>query len=248
MLTMLYRSLALAIVCALAAGGTARAAAPTKPLRTLVYSVQYSAQNRNDEQTSGFTGNGGGPGTAGGMVTRTSDVGDDGTLTVEVIAATPDGGLVVDATYTGKTTVQPKLRIAIFSDGRLSADPHATVSVETAYLLPLLARGLVAGRDVSPGSAWTVPAAPGTKGDWSYKVTGVDGDVATLAIATTRTVAGPRGYDESDTATTRYDTARLCPLSYDLNATSRHSVGTSQYVSTNARLTASLVSDTFANH
>jgi hypothetical protein len=33
-----------------------------------------------------------------------------------------------------------------------------------------------------------------------------------------------------------------------LNATSRHSVGTSQYVSTNARLTANLVSDTFAKH
>jgi len=244
---MLNRSLAIAITCALAAGGTAHAAEPTKPLRTLVYSVQYTAQNRSDEQTSGFTGNGGGAGTAGGVVTRTSDVGDDGTLTIDVVAATADGGLVVDATYTGKTSVQPKLRFAIFPDGRLSVDPHATVSLESVYLLPLLARGLVAGRDVSLGSAWTVPAPPGTKGDGSYKVTGIDGNVATLAIVTTRTVTGPRGYDESDTATARYDTARLCPLSYDLSAVSRHTVGSDQYVSTNARLIASLVSDTFAN-
>jgi hypothetical protein len=245
--SMRYRSLALAATVALALAVPARAATPTKPLRTLVYAVQYSAQSRNDEQTSGFTGNGGGPGTAGGLVTRTTDAGDDGTLTVNVIAATPDGGLVVDASFVGKTTTQPALRVAIFPDGRLSLDPSAVLSPEAVEVLPLLARGLVAGRDVSVGSSWTIDDAPPLKGSHSYKVTALDVDVATLAIAGTRNLSGARGYDQSDTGTAQYDTVHLCPLSYDLTSNQHHTVGTSQFVSTNARLTAKLVSDSFAH-
>ncbi|HTW83785.1 MAG TPA: hypothetical protein VMD91_06950 [Candidatus Sulfotelmatobacter sp.] len=238
---------AAALACVLTAAPCAAAGA-TKPLRTLVYDLHYTAFNRSNEQTSGFTGGGGGAGTGGGDVERTSDIDDHGTLTIDVIAATQDGGLVVDTTYSGQNSMQPKLRVAIFSDGRLGMDPAALPSVATLYLAPLLARGLVAGRNLDTGVTWTEPAQPGVKGDWNYKVTGIDGDVATLEVDATRSVAGPRGFDETDSETTRYDTTKLCPVAVDLTTTSHHVVATqSQYVMTKAHLTATLVSDTFAN-
>jgi hypothetical protein len=66
------RSLALVAALALVVPQVASAADQIKPLRTLVYTVVYTTQQRDAEQTSGFTGQGGGPGTAGGMATRTS--------------------------------------------------------------------------------------------------------------------------------------------------------------------------------
>jgi hypothetical protein len=224
--------------------GAASAANQAKPMRTLVYAIVYSAENRNNEQTSGFSGGGGGAGTAGGMVTRVSQSGDDGTLTVNVIAAPPDGGLVVDCTFAGKSTQQTALRVAIFSDGRLSMPPDAVLSPAASYMLPLLARGLVADRSIEPGATWSRPMAAPAKGTTTFRVTGVNGDNATLKIDGSVSVPGARGYDETDDGTAVYDTAKLAPVSYDLTAMSRH-VMAEQYITSNVRLTAKLVSDSF---
>lgn len=224
--------------------GIASAADQTKPMRTLVYTIAYSAENRNNEQTSGFSGGGGGTGNAGGMVTRVSQSGDDGTLTVNVVAATPDGGLVVDCAFAGKSTQQATLRVAIFADGRVAPPPDAVLSPAAAYMLPLLARGIVADRTIQPGSSWSRPIAAPAKGSTTFRVTSVDGDDATLKINGTLTVPGARGYDETDDGTAVYDTAKLAPVSYDLTATSRH-VLAEQYITSNVRLTAKLVSDSF---
>ncbi len=91
------------------------AGAPAKPLRQLVYDVTYSAHSMHTKKTSGFNGGyGGDPGMSGVGVTSgsgTAGVGldgdDNGRLTVDVIAATPDGGLVVDIAYLGTTSSQP---------------------------------------------------------------------------------------------------------------------------------------------
>jgi hypothetical protein len=238
------RSLALVAALALVVPQVASAADQIKPLRTLVYTVVYTTQQRDAEQTSGFTGQGGGPGTAGGMATRTSSADDDGSLTVNVVAATPDGGLVVDTSYAGKTTQQPLLRVAIFPDGRLSVPPNATLSAAAAYVLPLLARGTVANRTLEAGATWSRPAAPPAKGVTTFRVTSIDGQNATLEIGGSITMPGARGYDETTKGTAVYDTEKLAPVSYDLVSTSRHTL-MDQYITSSAHLTATLVSDTF---
>jgi hypothetical protein len=229
------------------APAAAPAADQAKPLRTLVYTIVFSAENRNVEQTSGFNGGGGGTGTAGGMVSRVSQSGDSGTLTVNVVAATPDGGLVVDCAFAGTSTQQPVLRVAIFPDGRLAPPPNVTLSPAAAYLLPLLARGIVADRSISPGDSWTRTALAPAKGTTTFRVTALADQDATLKIDATVSVPGPRGYDETDDGTAVYDTEKLAPVSYDLFATSRHIVA-EQYITSNVRLTAKLVSDSFGAH
>jgi hypothetical protein len=236
---------AAALVAALVPAPAAAQTAPAKPLRTLVYTVQFSARTTNEEQSSGLR-----PGAASAYGTATTqrvgNVDDSGTLTAAVVAATADGALVIDASYAGKTESQPPIRVAVFGDGRLSYAPEPPLSPEAARLLPLLARGVVADRDVSPGSWWTVPAAAPARGASTYRVTSAEGDVATFAIDVDVTVPGPRGYEEHGKATARYDTRKLCPTAFDYTATSRHQPSLNQYVTTSAHLVATLVSDTFA--
>jgi hypothetical protein len=247
----MIRRIALAGIAVLAAvappaAGWAQTAPAAKPLRTLVYSVQFTATTTNEEHTSGFTGTGGATPYGNATTKRAANVDDTGMLTANIVAASGDGGLVVDASFAGKTTTQPAVRVAVFPDGHLSYAPGADLSPQAARVLPLLARGLIAERDVSPGSSWTIPAVPPTKGSYTYHVTTMDGDTATFAIDIDTTLPGPKGFDEHGKATAVYDTVRLCPTRYDLVATSRHQPAMDQYVTSNAHLTATLVSDTFA--
>ena len=199
----------------------------------------------NEESTSGFRETG--AALYGNATTkRTANVDDSGTITANVVAFSGDGGLVVDASFAGKSATQPPVRVAIFRDGALSYAPGADLAPEVARVLPLLARGIVAERDVSVGSTWTIPSAPPAKGASTYHVTAVNGDTATFGIDIDVSVPGPKGFDEHGKATAVYDTARLCPTRYDLTATSRHTPTMDQYVTSNAHLTATLVSDSFA--
>jgi hypothetical protein len=251
----------LALAALLSLTSTAASPVPTAPktLRTLVYAIAYSAQTRNEELTSGFTGavtasrNAGAsrrPAAAtegSATVKRTADVNDDGTLTIDVVAATRDGGLVVDAAFAGKATNQPAIRVAIFPDGRLSYDPQQALSAEASRVLPLLARGVIANRDVSPGSSWTAAVPfPGARGTTLYRVVHVEGERAELTIEREMTVSGPRGFTEQDRGSATYATDRLCPLVFELDARSRHQPAPDQYVTESAHLSARLVSDTFA--
>ncbi len=249
----MLRPLAFAVSLALSAAVCAPAAAQTppaaKPLRTLVYSLEYSDTTRSEEFVSGLA-SGSGPSASGPIMgraetERTASHGDAGTLTANVVAATPDGGLVVDASFAGKDVSQPVVRVAVFPDGRLGVPPGSPLLPAVAHILPLLARGIVAGRTIDVGSTWAMDVPPPIKGTETFKVTAINGNVATFAIALHETVPGPRGFDESGDATAVYDTTKLRPNRVDFTLVSRHTVGTDEYVSTNSRLTVTLVSDTF---
>ncbi|HTD37952.1 MAG TPA: hypothetical protein VK669_10590 [Candidatus Limnocylindrales bacterium] len=248
----MMRRVLLATACSVIAAGLpamvfAQGNAPAvKPLRTLVYSVQYSVSTTNEEKTSGFDGNNVPTPYGSATTRRSSSVDEAGTLTADVVAATPDGGLAVDAAFAGKSAAQPSVRVVVYPDGRLSAPPSAQLGPEALRLLPLLARGIVANRTVTPGSSWSLPVAPPAKGAYTFHVMDVDGDTAKFGIDVDMAVPGPQGYDEHGKATATYDTAKLCPLSYDYTGTSRHSPAMDQYVTTTAHFTARLLSDSFA--
>ncbi|MBV8642402.1 MAG: hypothetical protein JO225_00610 [Candidatus Eremiobacteraeota bacterium] len=237
------------------AAAAADAPPPIKVMRTLVYDVTYSAHSSHEKKTSGFNaayGSGPGAGAGAGVSSGNGTAGvgldgnDSGTLTFEVVAATPDGGLVIDISYTGSLGTQPKTRIALFPDGRLSAPPNSTLGPEVVHVLPLLARGFIANRDVSPGSSWNVAAPAPARGSTSYRVTRLDGQQATIALEGTLTVSGINGFSEFDRGTTTYATDVLSPVAYDLNAHIRRQLSVDESVTTDAHLTAKLVSDSFA--
>jgi hypothetical protein len=247
------RTLSIAATCAFPAAAFA-ADAPIKPVRTLVYAVTYAAHSTHQLKTSGFNAasgtdrQAGPPGVSSGNGTAGVglDGSDTGTLTIEVIAATSDFGLVVDATYAGHLSSQTKVRVAIFADGRLSADPKNPLGSEAARILPLLARGFLTDRDVSPGSSWSVPAQPPMRGSTTYRVNAVDGREAAIALEASFTVPGVNGFDETDRGSTRYATDVISPLAYDLNARIHRQFGVDESITTDTHFTATLVSDSFA--
>jgi hypothetical protein len=245
---------AFALAAVLAAGAPLAAAADPPPLRSLVFDVSYSAHSTHEKRTSGFNGayggglmNGaGGPPSGSATAAVGLDGSDSGKMTLDVIAATKDGGLVVDAAYTGKLGGQPKLRIVVFPDGRLSADPTKSIDPAVVQVLPLLARGFIANRDVAPGSSWVMPAPPPLKGSTTYRVTALDGQYATLALEGSRTMGGVNGFDETDRGTAKYATDLIVPVSYDVSSHIRREPAMDETVTTDARLVVTLVSDSFA--
>lgn len=250
--------LALAAAAAFAAPLAAAAAdAPVKSLRTLVYDVTYTAHTTHEVKSSGFnSGYGGGGGglsdsasptvSGTGVASQYMNGDDHGKLTIDVVAATQDGGLVVDTAFAGSINTQPTTRVAIFKDGRMSVDPAHPLAPETARLLPLIARGFIADRDVSAGSTWSIPAPAPAKGSTTYKVQSSDGHLARIAMEGLVTVPGPTGFDESSQGVTTYATDIVSPVSYDLTARIHRQLGMDQSMTTNAHLTATLVSDTMA--
>jgi hypothetical protein len=226
-----------------------------RPLRSLVFDVAYSAHSKHEKKTSGFNASTGGgdptaltPGISAGSGTAAIavDGSDSGRLTIDVIAATQDAGLVVDVQYESKLGHQPKMRVALLPDGRLTADPTKTIDPAVLHVLPLLARGFIANRDVSPGSSWTVAAPPPLKGSTTYRVTALDGQFATLVLEGSLSMTGASGFDETDRGTTKYATDLIVPVSYDVNSRVRRQLGVDESVTTDAHLTVTLVSDTFA--
>jgi hypothetical protein len=241
----LFRALA-ASFAVLACAGAARAADAPKPLRVLVYDVAYSSTTVRREHTSGFSNSASGIGTGSGSIDRRFGSDDRGTLTVAVIAATADGGLVVDASFVGKSITQPVIRVAISKDGSLSYDPKTQPSAQALRLLPFLSRGLIAERDVNTGSTWSVQALAGAAGTTTYRVTAFDGTRATLEFDESITVKGGSGFTQSAQGKTVYATDLLSPISIDLHTVIRHDVSIDLADTTDSRLSATIVSDTFA--
>jgi len=232
--------------------GTVWAAEPLKPLRTIVFNVDYSVKVVRREQTSGF---GGDP--SGGVTSVTQGAGgvenalssdDQGTLTVAVVAATPDGGLVVDASFAGKTITQNPVRVAILADGQLSYNPSASLSPEAARVLPFLARGLLTEHQVAAGQSWNVPAVAPATGGVTYRIQSVDGPHAVIAIESSLVVRGAQGFDEHTQGSTTYATDVSSPLRLDLTSIARRQLPPNQSDTTTTHITATQVSDSFQHH
>ena len=235
-------TLAIGAVCTAAPAG---AADPVKPLRVIVYDVSYASTTVRREKTSGFDANGMSGGGSPFVEHRFSSD-DAGALTISIVAATPDGGLVADCAFTGKNYTQPTVRVAIFKDGRLSFDPHASLVPEATALLPLLSRGLVADRTIDVASSWSVPAAQPATGETTYKVVSIDGARAKLGIQSAISVKAPPPFTESTTGEMVYTTDVLSPVSLDLHSTVRRTVNGDQSDTVDSYVTAKLRSDTFA--
>ncbi|HEY0396286.1 MAG TPA: hypothetical protein VGD01_17515 [Candidatus Elarobacter sp.] len=234
---MFVRTLGACAVLAVAASAFA-AAAETKPLRTLTFTINYSAVSSITSTMAG------GLEVGSGFESHGFANDDKGTMRVDVIAATADGGLVVDASFTGDKTRQIPVRIAILSDGRLAFDPKLNVAPELIEFLPLLARGLLADQAPATGSTWTAPAPQPLEGTRTYHVTTATDTSASLSITTDARVGGGQGYDRHEESSLVYDRKLSRPVRYDTRIRLRRR-GLNGPETTDLHLTAALAGDTF---
>lgn len=227
------------LVLGKAAGADAQAVSP-RPIRHLSFAVSYAATKKLETSTTGLTGEG--PSVPiRATATTTVDKGDS-TLEVDVIAATRDGGLVVDAQVLGPNRKAGKTRFGITADGRLLYDPKAPVLEEETRMLFLLSQGVFA-REMGPGTTWHEPiAGRDANGDTEYHILKLDGDRITAEINRSLTVAGAKPYRETSRLLTDYDRHFVTPKTAEvsIHAQSSPGIGQTLYVDTeiNFKLTA----------
>jgi hypothetical protein len=236
-----FRTSALALAfCVAATGVAARAADPPKSLRTLVYDVTWDSVTSTERRDSGIGGS------ATGKSSAAVAAPDQGTLTIDVLAATADGGLVVDAAFAGKTFKGPPVRLGLAQDGSIVSNPGTQIAPEIRRLLPMLARGMTKDHDFTAGASWTTPVPPPNTGTITYKVRQVDGTFATFDLSYTSATATPPRVDETGQATVSYDTFHVCPTKYELQARARRTLSIDVTETSDYHLVARLTSDTLS--
>lgn len=233
------------MLAALAAPESDRAG--VRPLRTLIYRVDYGVSTRVEsrgpvggQSTLSMhepiltTGSG-----ADVQLVRTTNT---GTLRVDVIALRA-GVLVVDEQLEGSERSQPPLRVAIFPNGLLTFDQSRQLAPEARLLLPLLSGKFFSDRELDQGDQWSMPWLAPSKGETHYTVAAIDGDLATLRLEG----AGSQGnVTRQDSATVTYETRQLDPIHYEYAGIDRDASTASAYRIDRIALEAELISDSFA--
>jgi hypothetical protein len=240
----------------------ASAAEQARPLRTLTYAVDISINESLDMPPAQSSGGsppvvimrGGrtmnprpqGP-TGSGQRHAIASVSATGSITVDVIQATDDAGLVVDIAEDAPKRARPKVRVGVAGDGALLYDPKDAnnLSEEEMAVIRWLARGFYGDHPTDIGTAWIVDQSSGGHTDIErYRVLSHDASRVTLgyALEERTTVAG--GYTGTREGSLVYDTALVIPVKATFDGVARRQVGdTFNTLRTSVRLT--LTADSF---
>jgi hypothetical protein len=254
-------SVLLAAVCAVPAPARA-AELVLHPVRTLVYDLAVSVGNvrktKIEERASPAymprrSSNVAPPPApqrrpASGEASSVAAIDAKGSIVVDVMAATADGGLVVDFTESATGRNRPKVRFAITGDGQVAFDPKEAENVtpEELALARWLARGFFGEHPTDRGTEWTNDQSNnGLSGAEHYRVTAAAESRVTLEFATEEKSAGAASYGETRQGSLVYDTVLIVPVRVSYQGQAHRDVF-GAYDTTLTSVTLTLRSDTFA--
>jgi hypothetical protein len=237
--------LSLALLLALSCGASAVAAtasgATPQPMRTLTYDIDVTIGTVRTLRVDAI-------GSAGSGVSNTgAAIETRGTITIDVIAATTDGGLVVDVVENSPNRSRPKVRIAIAKTGDLTYDPKLSENVteEEDALVRWLARGFYGQGTEAQGSNWSVDRSHGdVKGLEHYQTKSVDAGQVTLDYKAETEVRGAQGFDMTRIGSLVYDTKMVVPTTVSYQEVT-HSSRMGNYDTITVSLNMKLAKDTF---
>lgn len=231
-----------AVLCA--APATARAADVGRPLRSLVYDVSVSIGlvRRGTRTPVGASAGGAalGPSRKSGVSlgsapapahgVRGVESGDgttvkaEGTIVVDVVAATGDGGLIADIAESAAARTRPKVRIVVAGDGTVLYAPQnaADVSEEEVTLARWLARGFYRDRPREAGVTWTVDqSSDGLYSAEHYRVLSANDRKVTLNYELEQKSAKAEAFTQARTGEIVYDTGYVVPVQMTYEARTR---------------------------
>jgi hypothetical protein len=253
---MACRALVALVVIAALLPFRAGAAEALRPLRTLTFDCVVSVADRRETPSNTQTSHLARLGKGMAVVTTPSGTGEadvstkvdsKGSISVDVLSATDDAGLVVDVAEDADQRTRPKVRIALGPDGALFYDPAdaANLTEEEVAVVRWLARGFYGDHPRDPGTAWTVDqSANGHVDVEHYRVQSHDHDRVTLDYALEEKVGGTSGYDAAREGSLVYDTALVVPVKATFQSSSRRQVG-STFDTTRSTITLTLTADSF---
>lgn len=145
----------LAFVTALGWGASAET---QKPLRHLRFKVVADVRTTTSLIPHGFN-------QTGTPATVTQEHGEaDGTIDVDVMGVSSDGGLNVQVSEQDRRRTSAATPAGVFADGYVvvNAGKADAINDEELALLPFIAPQLIAGHDATAGAAWTLRHQDGT--------------------------------------------------------------------------------------
>jgi hypothetical protein len=259
---------ALALVLGFAASPRPVRAAVTVPpplpsIRHLVFNFNVGiddlTETRIEGNAAGSRGGtegepGAGPATmAGSQVTagktnkQRADTSRKGQIIIDVVAATQDGGLVVDVSQDSVDKPEPVTRVAITQDGSLNYNPSAELTPEEAALLRLLARGVIGGVARAKGDTWDIPlTSSGYSEKTTYRVVAITApSLEQIEADSAFEQTGIHAADGLTREKITFDPTVVVPLAATLSSHVNYkNLGSS--TTTNMTIQLDLVSDSFA--
>lgn len=226
------------------------AAAPGAALsagRHLVYGFTWGTQSDLQVHTSGVDS---APGANAGSGTNdyVGGLGDQGTITVDVLSEQPDKGLVIKVSEQAQKTRSAAAATCVaYATTGVICDPNATVNPEEMSLIRFLGPGFVNPDSLDAKRHWSVQTSTpqySLKADYTIAK---DAD-GLMTIDENREIAQQQPTVETTdvTATIGYDFNRALPTSVDEYSIARSQSGTGEYQTVKTQTELHLESDSSA--
>jgi hypothetical protein len=179
--------------------------------------------------------------TSGGMSAQ-------GSITIDVLEATDDAGLVVEIAENAPKRERPKVKVGVAADGALLYDPanYDKLTEEELAVVRWLGRNFYGDHPKDVGTAWTVDQSTNGHTDIErYRVLARDDARVTLDYALEERTSSVGGFAGTRAGSIVYDTAMILPVKVSFESVSRRQFGQSyDTLRTSIRLT--LTADSFA--
>lgn len=213
-----------------------------KPLRHLRFKVVAEVRTTTNLIPHGFN-------QTGTPTTVTQDHAEaDGTINVDVMGVTGDGGLTVQISEQDRRRPSAAMPAGIFADGYVlvNAGKADAINDEELALLPFIAPQLIAGHDATPGSAWTLRHQDGTvEHRLDVHVDKTDANLVDATIQQSITDSGVAALTQTARSSVEYNNALTVPKSVII--TMQRTTGVSdRSTKTNFSATYTLLEDSMA--
>ncbi|HTD37792.1 MAG TPA: hypothetical protein VK669_09775 [Candidatus Limnocylindrales bacterium] len=179
--------------------------------------------------------------TSGGMSAQ-------GSITIDVLEATDDAGLVVEIAEDAPKRERPKVKVGIAADGTLFYDAanYDNLTEEELAVVRWLGRSFYGDHPKEVGTAWTVDQSTNGHTDIErYRVLARDDARVTLDYALEERTSSVGGFAGTRAGSIVYDTVMILPVKVSFESVARRQLGQSyNTLRTSIRLT--LTADSFA--
>lgn len=173
-----------------------------------------------------------------------------GSITIDVLEATDDAGLVVEVAEDAPKRERPKVKVGIAADGTLFYDPanYDKLTEEELAVVRWLGRNFYGDHPKEVGTAWTVDQSTNGRTDIErYRVLARDDARVTLDYALEERSASVGAYAGTRAGSIVYDTVMILPVKVSFESVSRRQIGQS-YDTLRTSIRMTLTADTFAKH
>ncbi|MDQ2680337.1 MAG: hypothetical protein M3Y21_04850 [Candidatus Eremiobacteraeota bacterium] len=233
-----------------AMSATAAGADTPTPIRHLVYNFTYALISNLQISSSGIStsksdGSMGSTAPASGVSNYTGGNADKGTITADVLQATPDGGLVVNISEQAESTRKaPVVKAAIYGDGRVFYDTSQTMNEEELELLRTLGRNFVDTSRLDAKNHWQITGSgPDLSVVADYTVKSSANGIANIDIQRVVKMTGAQAQNTTTDGSIVYNLADSMPTVIHEESMQRRQQQMDQYNTIQTHIDLTLSSD-----